>query len=186
MKTIFLNAGGVTSFKKWFIVHRQSSNDDDQPGGATPMAIAVPALDEPINALSSGQPHRPWLAWLVPRGGVGTLRSVPSRQAGQREPHRREVAPDDELSRTRIYVSHRGWNFRCRSACNQAECGLQTWSRLAPCTPASGSTASILRSECDSDPLRMMSARERPAGAQQADFANVPIAVNIASRARTD
>jgi hypothetical protein len=39
----------------------------DHPGGATPIAIAVPALDEPIMAQPE-QPHRPW---LVP--GWGTL-----------------------------------------------------------------------------------------------------------------
>jgi hypothetical protein len=38
------------------------------------MATAVPALDEPINALSR-QAHRPWLAWLAPQGGECTLQS---------------------------------------------------------------------------------------------------------------
>jgi hypothetical protein len=83
MKTIFLNASGENNFKKWSIAHPPNSNDDDQPGGATPIVMAVPALDEPINAVS-GQPHRPWLAWLVPQGGIGTLRSdavPPSRLA---------------------------------------------------------------------------------------------------------
>jgi len=68
MMTIFLNASGANGFKKWSIAHPPSSNDDDAPpGGVTPIAIAVPALDEPIMAPPE-QPHRPW---LVP--GWGTL-----------------------------------------------------------------------------------------------------------------
>jgi len=68
MMTISLNASGADGFKKWSIAHPPSSNDDDDPpGGATPIAIAVPALDEPIMARPE-QPHRPW---LVP--GWGTL-----------------------------------------------------------------------------------------------------------------
>jgi hypothetical protein len=60
--TIFLNASGANGFKKWSIAHPPSSNDDE-----TPIAIAVPALDEPIMTPPE-QPHRPW---LVP--GWGTL-----------------------------------------------------------------------------------------------------------------
>jgi hypothetical protein len=67
MMAILLNATGANGFNKWFIAHPPSSNDDDaSPGGATPIAIAVPALDEPI--APPEQPHRPW---LVP--GWGTL-----------------------------------------------------------------------------------------------------------------
>jgi hypothetical protein len=62
MMTIFLNASGANGFKKWSIAHPPSNNDDE-----TPIAIAVPALDEPIMAPPE-QPHRPW---LVP--GWGTL-----------------------------------------------------------------------------------------------------------------
>ena len=62
MMTIFLNASGANGFKKWSIAHPLSSNDDE-----TSIAIAVPALDEPIMAPPE-QPHRPW---LVP--GWGTL-----------------------------------------------------------------------------------------------------------------
>ena len=61
MMTIFLNASGANGFKKWSIAHLPSSNDE------TSIAIAVPALDEPIMAPPE-QPHRPW---LVP--GWGTL-----------------------------------------------------------------------------------------------------------------
>jgi hypothetical protein len=67
MMTIFLNASGANAFKKSSIAHPPSGNDDDPPDGATPIAIAVPALDEPIMAPPE-QPHRPW---LVP--GWGTL-----------------------------------------------------------------------------------------------------------------
>ena len=61
MMTIFLNAS-PTGFKKWSIAHPPSRNDDE-----TSIAIAVPALDEPIMSPPE-QPHRPW---LVP--GWGTL-----------------------------------------------------------------------------------------------------------------
>jgi hypothetical protein len=67
MLTIFLNSSGASGFRKWSITRPSSSNDDDQPGGATPIAIAVPALDEPLVAPLE-QRHRPW---LVP--GRGTL-----------------------------------------------------------------------------------------------------------------
>ncbi|MGA7262841.1 MAG: hypothetical protein WA709_15965 [Stellaceae bacterium] len=67
MMTIFLNASGANGFKKWSIAHPPSSNDDDAVDGATPIAIADPAIDEPIMA-PPDQPHRPW---LVP--GWGTL-----------------------------------------------------------------------------------------------------------------
>jgi hypothetical protein len=64
MTMIFLNASSAPGFKKWSIGHQPSSNHDDFPGGATPIAIAVPALDEPIMAPPE-QPHHPWLvpAW---------------------------------------------------------------------------------------------------------------------------
>jgi hypothetical protein len=65
--TIFLNDSGGTVFNKSVIAHPPSSNDNDDPGGATPIAIAVPALDEPIMA-SPEQPHRRWL-----RPGWGTF-----------------------------------------------------------------------------------------------------------------
>jgi len=62
MMTIFLNASGANGFEKWSIAHPPSSTDDE-----TSIAIAVPALDEPIMAPPE-EPHRPW---LVP--GWGTL-----------------------------------------------------------------------------------------------------------------
>ena len=60
MTTIFLNDSGATGFNKWSIAHPPSSNDDDDPGGATPIAIPIPAPDEPVMA-SPEQPHRRWL-----------------------------------------------------------------------------------------------------------------------------
>jgi hypothetical protein len=67
MRTIFLNASDANGFKTSFIAHSPGRSDDDHPGGATPIAMAVPALDEPIMAPPE-LPHRPW---LVP--GWGTL-----------------------------------------------------------------------------------------------------------------
>jgi hypothetical protein len=65
MKTIFLNAAGANGFKKWSISHSPNSNDDDEPGGATPIAIAIPVPDDdPVIAVAE-QPHRPWLASRV-------------------------------------------------------------------------------------------------------------------------
>ena len=55
MMAIFLNASGANGFKKSSIAYPRSSNDDE-----TAIAIAVPALDEPIMAPPE-QPHRPWL-----------------------------------------------------------------------------------------------------------------------------
>jgi hypothetical protein len=63
---ISLGDSRANRFTKWSIAPRPGSNDDDQPGGATPIAITAPDLDDPIIALPE-QSHRPW---LVP--GVGT------------------------------------------------------------------------------------------------------------------
>ena len=69
MMTIFLNARGANGFTKWSHPPNGNDDDDDEPGVATPMAIAVPAFDdEPIIAVSE-QPDRPWLVWLMPRVG---------------------------------------------------------------------------------------------------------------------
>jgi hypothetical protein len=57
----------ATGFMKWSITHPPATNDDDHPGGATPIALTAPELDEPLMAPAE-QPHRPW---LVP--GMGTL-----------------------------------------------------------------------------------------------------------------
>ena len=52
---------------KWSIAHQPGSNDDDQPGGATPIAITAPDLADPIMAppdrimAPPEEPHRPWL-----------------------------------------------------------------------------------------------------------------------------
>jgi hypothetical protein len=52
----------ASGFKKWPNDH-QPSNDDDQPGGATPVAIVGPPSD---HEAPENLPHRPW---VVP--GVG-------------------------------------------------------------------------------------------------------------------
>jgi hypothetical protein len=86
--TIFLNASGAYGFTKSSIAHPLNANDDDEPGGATPIAIAVPALDdEPIIAVPE-QPDRPWLAWLVPRVGHPPEQRRPAkRRVGSNSSH---------------------------------------------------------------------------------------------------
>ena len=44
MMTIFLNARGVNGFTKWSIAQLTNANDDDEPGGATPMGNRRPGL----------------------------------------------------------------------------------------------------------------------------------------------
>jgi len=60
--------GLVTDFRKWCAAHPPASNDDDHPGGATPIALSVPELDDRVIAFVA-QAYRPW---LVP-GVVATL-----------------------------------------------------------------------------------------------------------------
>ena len=88
MMTISLNANGANGFAKWSIAHSPNANDDDEPGGATPMAIAVPALDdEPIIAVPK-QPDRPRLAWRMPRVGPSGASAVrPKRRVGSISSH---------------------------------------------------------------------------------------------------
>jgi hypothetical protein len=82
MMTIFMNASGANGFTKWSIAHPPNANDDDEPGGATPMAIAVPALDdEPIIAVPE-QPDGPRLAWLAPRVGHPPEQAPSGQAAG--------------------------------------------------------------------------------------------------------
>jgi hypothetical protein len=52
---ISLASSRMNGFKKWSSDHPPSSNDDDNPGGATPIALVEPASDEPED-----RPHRPW------------------------------------------------------------------------------------------------------------------------------
>ena len=61
---ISLADGRANGFSKWSIAHQPGSNDDDQPGGATPIAITAPDLDDPIMAPPE-QPHRRWLVLSV-------------------------------------------------------------------------------------------------------------------------
>ena len=57
----------ATGFRKWSVAHPPASNDDDHPGGATPIALSAPEFDDQVNAPPE-QPHRPW---LVP--GMGAI-----------------------------------------------------------------------------------------------------------------
>jgi hypothetical protein len=53
----------ANGFKKWCDAH-QPSNDDDNPGGATPTAITEPPRDD-CDVIQE-QPHYPW---IVPGAG---------------------------------------------------------------------------------------------------------------------
>jgi len=64
---ISLENSNASGFKRWSIDHPPGRNDDDHSGGATPIPVAVPDLDEAMMAPPE-QPHRPW---IVP--GMGTL-----------------------------------------------------------------------------------------------------------------
>jgi hypothetical protein len=60
---ISLSTSRAGGFKKWSNDHPASNDDDDNSGGATPIAIKKPPFDRPaVNEL----PHRPW---VIP--GVG-------------------------------------------------------------------------------------------------------------------
>jgi hypothetical protein len=61
---ISLATSSLGGFKKWSDAHPPASNDHDFPAGVTPIAIAVPRLDDP--EATQQQTHVPW---LVP--GVG-------------------------------------------------------------------------------------------------------------------
>ena len=60
MKTIFLSSHHSHRVKQLSGAHSIANNDDDPAGGATPVALPVPATDEQITATAE-QPHRPWL-----------------------------------------------------------------------------------------------------------------------------
>jgi len=62
---ISLTSSRTNGFKKWSDNHRPS-NDDDQPGGATPIAVAPPLPHGGWDATQE-ESHPPW---LVP--GTGT------------------------------------------------------------------------------------------------------------------
>jgi hypothetical protein len=55
---ISLASSRSNGFKKWSDAHQPDSNDDDQLGGAKPIAIAVPPIDDA--AATNEAPHRPW------------------------------------------------------------------------------------------------------------------------------
>jgi hypothetical protein len=82
MLTVFLNASGANGFTKWSIARPPNANDDDEPGGATPMAIAVPALDdEPIIAVPE-QPDRLRARVAMPRVGHCPEQTAAGQAAG--------------------------------------------------------------------------------------------------------
>jgi hypothetical protein len=56
---ISLAESQANGFKKWWDAH-QPGNDDDNPGGATPIAITEPPCDV------QEEPHCPW---IVPGAG---------------------------------------------------------------------------------------------------------------------
>lgn len=60
MKTIFLSSHHSHSVKQLSGAHSIANNDDDPAGGATPVALPVPATDEQIMATAE-QPLQHWL-----------------------------------------------------------------------------------------------------------------------------
>jgi hypothetical protein len=82
MMVIFLNASGANGFTKWSIAHPPNANDDDEPGGATPMAIAVPAVDDESTIAVPEQPDRPRLAWPCPGWGHRPEQTPSGQAAG--------------------------------------------------------------------------------------------------------
>jgi hypothetical protein len=61
---ISLNDSRANGFKKWSDDHQPGNDDDDNPSGATPIAIARPPSKD--RDAAEELPHRPW---AVP--GVG-------------------------------------------------------------------------------------------------------------------
>src|ERR1700756_2966395 len=92
--------------------------------------------------------------------------------------HRIKDQTDDELRRMRNYGSRRRWSLRRRSACNQA-LGACRHGADWPWHIGQWIDFSILQSGYDSGPLRIVSARGRPAPAQQAEFSSLPMAFNM-------
>jgi hypothetical protein len=62
---ISLTNGRTHGWKKWSDVHPPGNDDDDNSGGATPIALTEPPCDD--REAIREPPHQPW---LVP--GVGT------------------------------------------------------------------------------------------------------------------
>ena len=54
---ISLTNSRPVGFRKWSEAHRADNDDDDNPGGAKPVALTEPSLDPD----APGElPHRPW------------------------------------------------------------------------------------------------------------------------------
>jgi hypothetical protein len=47
MSTIYQTADGAKGFKNWSLAHPPGGTNDDHPGNVTPIALALPPLDEP-------------------------------------------------------------------------------------------------------------------------------------------
>jgi len=60
---ISLASSGIDGFRKWSRERPPTSNDNDNPGGATPIALAKAPSDSDT---AEDLPHRPW---VIP--GVG-------------------------------------------------------------------------------------------------------------------
>jgi hypothetical protein len=93
--------------------------------------------------------------------------------------HRIKDQPDDEFRRMRNYGSCCRWNLRRRSACNEAEGACRHGADWPLAHRPGGLTSSILQSGYNSGPLQIVSARGRPAPAQQAEFSSLPMAFNM-------
>jgi hypothetical protein len=52
--TISHAARAANGFKSWSAAHTRGDNDDDQPGGATPIALTVPEAPLPNTAKKTG------------------------------------------------------------------------------------------------------------------------------------
>lgn len=61
---ISLNNSRANGFKKWSDAHRPGNDDDDNSGGATPIAITEPPSGEGEEIREPS--HRPW---MVPGAG---------------------------------------------------------------------------------------------------------------------
>ncbi len=57
---ISLTTSRTNGFRKWSDTHRPDNDDDDNSGGATPIAITEPPSDD-IESSIQEPPNSPWL-----------------------------------------------------------------------------------------------------------------------------
>lgn len=50
----------LSGFQKWSVTHPSTANDDDRPGGATPVALAAPEINDRV--ITSPEAYGPWPA----------------------------------------------------------------------------------------------------------------------------